>query len=103
VNRPLEVTLVVSDEERRPIPDPAAPTNNRPAPTDTPAKPGETFVLKPDVGSVKGVRRYLEDNVGSSNVETALNSVVLVFQVINFGDGTGYLGATPDKATRKVM
>jgi hypothetical protein len=67
--------------------------SNPPDPTDIPAKPGETFVLKPAAESVKGVRKYFENKVGSNNVENALSNVVLVFQTINFGDGTGYMGA----------
>jgi hypothetical protein len=67
---------------------------NLPGPTDIPANPGETFVLKPHPENVKSVRQYLSNQFGDSNVEAALSNVVLIFQVINFGDGTGYLAGS---------
>jgi hypothetical protein len=70
--------------------------SNRPSPSDIPAKPGETFVLKPENNDAKNVRKFFEDRVGSSNVEKVMSDVILVFQTINFGDGTGYMGGEPD-------
>jgi hypothetical protein len=74
--------------------------NNRPDSTDTPAKPGETFVLKPDAANVKDLRSYFQSRIDSSNVDAALSNVTLIFQVINFGDGTGYLESEPDKSKK---
>jgi hypothetical protein len=74
--------------------------SNRPDPTDIPAKPGETFILK--AVNAKYARKYFASRIDSSNIETALSKIVLVFQIINFGDGTGYLVATPVSATKKV-
>jgi hypothetical protein len=75
--------------------------DNRPDPTDTPVKPGETFVLKPHPEIVKSVRQFLENTVGSNNVDSALSSVALSFQVINFGDGTGYLAGQAYPAKKR--
>jgi hypothetical protein len=63
---------------------------NRPGPTDVPIKPGETGIVKPD-DNVKYVRPYLEKKLGSDSVEAALSSIVLAFQTLSFGDGTGYI------------
>jgi hypothetical protein len=64
--------------------------DNLSEPTDIPIAPGETVVLKSS-GGAQYVRKYLEIRMGSSNIETALSPVVLWFQVINFGDGTGFI------------
>jgi hypothetical protein len=75
---------------------------NRPGPTDIPIKPGETGIVKPEE-SVKYVRPYLEKKLGSDNVEVALSNVVLAFQTLNFGDGTGYiLGKAYPKMSQNV-
>jgi len=68
--------------------------DNRPEPTDIPIAPGETGILKGTMGA-QGTRKYLEKMMGSSNIETALSHVVLWFQIINFGDGTGYMVGSP--------
>jgi hypothetical protein len=75
---------------------------NRPEPTDIPIAPGETGILKTDE-SGQSTRKYLEKRMGTSNIEMALNPVVLWFQIINFGDGTGYIVGSPypvQKASR---
>lgn len=74
--------------------------NNLPDPTDIPAKPGENFVLR-GVG-VKNIRKLFESNMDGSNVGVALSKIVIFFQMINFGDRTGYLGATPIPTAKKV-
>ncbi len=73
--------------------------DNRPGPTDIPINPGETGILKPYPANVNSVRKFLENRLGSDNVENALSSVALSFQVISFGDGTGYIAgqAYPSK------
>jgi hypothetical protein len=73
--------------------------DNRPEPTDLPIAPGETGILKPDV-SGQSTRKFLENMLGTSNIETALSPVVLWFQVINFGDGTGYIVGSPYPAPK---
>lgn len=70
-----------------------------PEPTDIPIAPGETFILKAE--NAKNVRQYIENIWGSDYLETALSSVVLAFQVINFGDGTGYIIGDPYPAHKE--
>jgi hypothetical protein len=62
---------------------------NKPGPDDIPIKPGETYVLKIIPGSAKAFEEYtVEENWPNPK------KVILVFQIMDFGDGTGFEGTT---------
>lgn len=62
---------------------------NKPEPDDISIKPGETYVLKIIPGSVKAFEEYtVEENRPNPK------KVILEFQIMNFGDGTGFEGTT---------
>ncbi|HKX30423.1 MAG TPA: hypothetical protein VJ302_22215 [Blastocatellia bacterium] len=64
-------------------------------PEDVPLNPGETACLKVEDASGSGLRKYLENNLGPAGTEEMLRKVSLYFQIISFGDGTGYQVGDP--------
>lgn len=62
--------------------------DTRPNSTDAPINPGESAVLKIEPGMVEGYKRAVKN--GDIPLAT-LNKVRLFFQVINHGDGAGYI------------
>jgi hypothetical protein len=64
--------------------------SRRPDPTDVPINPGKLGTLKLG-NNMKSIRPYLAKRLSPGDVEVALSQVSLAFQIINFGDGTGYI------------
>ncbi len=59
-------------------------------PGDVPLLPGESVELKIPV---KGVRGFNQDTAGRNIRQSDLRRVFLLFQVLSFGDGTGFAGS----------
>jgi hypothetical protein len=70
-------------------------------PSDVPIKPGETITLSLDNRTAQG---FLVGPTGDGNkmIEKCAKRIVLVPQVINFGDGTGYYLNKPFSSTSKT-
>jgi len=60
-------------------------------PNDIPIKPGEVFVIKIPTESAVGYQNNTKTELPPAKIDT----LRLRFYIINFGDGTGYLGNVP--------
>ncbi len=77
--------LTQSDREKHPV---------------TPLEPGESCVLDIDDRVAEWLRKKIETTLGSDNPVT--KNLLLTVQVINFGDGTGYIIGRPYPRDRKI-
>jgi hypothetical protein len=62
---------------------------------DKPIKPGETVILRQQRGVIEGYRAALREQSALASAISNSKRLVLVFQTLNFGDGTGYILDTP--------
>jgi hypothetical protein len=66
----------------------------------TPLEPGKNILLEIDNQIAEYVRKQIETEFGSDNPVT--KNLDLTVQVINFGDGTGYIGGQPYPKNGKI-